>query len=102
MTSNGTQTTKWSADDVPDQGGRVADVTLQQLDLTSLESVRAAADPAVEGGQYYGPSGFAEQRGHPKLVRSRSRTTRICNAGSGLSRKNSPASASRCRGLIIN
>ena len=29
---------------------------------------RAASDPAAVGGQYYGPDGFGEQRGHPKLV----------------------------------
>jgi len=32
--------------------------------------VRAATDPTVRGGQYYGPGGFAEQRGHPKCVQS--------------------------------
>ena len=47
-----------------------ADVTLQELDLSSLDSVRAAADPEVEGGQYYGPDGLGQQRGHPKLVSS--------------------------------
>ncbi len=57
-----------------------AKVALQQLDLTSLASVsaaaaamptlRAASDPQVRGGQYYGPGGLAEQRGHPQLVQS--------------------------------
>jgi NAD(P)-dependent dehydrogenase (short-subunit alcohol dehydrogenase family) len=36
----------------------------------SLPTLRAATDPAVTGGQYYGPSGFAELRGHPVIVRS--------------------------------
>ena len=35
-----------------------------------LPTLRAATDPDVEGGQYYGPDGLGEQRGHPKLVSS--------------------------------
>ena len=37
-------------------------------------SLRAATDPAVLGGQYYGPDGFGELRGYPKLVRSSSKS----------------------------
>ncbi len=36
----------------------------------ALATLRAATDPAVRGGQYYGPSGFREMVGHPKLVES--------------------------------
>ncbi|WP_156687740.1 SDR family NAD(P)-dependent oxidoreductase [Mycobacterium sp. Marseille-P9652] len=36
----------------------------------ALPTLRAATDPAVTGGQYYGPDGFLEQRGNPKLVES--------------------------------
>ena len=36
----------------------------------ALPTLRAATDPAVLGGQYYGPDGLAERRGHPKLVTS--------------------------------
>ncbi len=36
----------------------------------SLATLRAATDPAVHGGQYYGPSGFRELVGHPVLVQS--------------------------------
>jgi NAD(P)-dependent dehydrogenase (short-subunit alcohol dehydrogenase family) len=36
----------------------------------ALATLRAATDPAVQGGQYYGPSGFRELIGHPVLVRS--------------------------------
>lgn len=36
----------------------------------ALATLRAATDPAVRGGQYYGPSGFREMVGHPKLVQS--------------------------------
>ncbi|UXA09213.1 SDR family NAD(P)-dependent oxidoreductase [Mycobacterium sp. SMC-2] len=36
----------------------------------ALPTLRAATDPGVLGGQYYGPGGFAELRGNPKLVAS--------------------------------
>ncbi|WP_019972212.1 SDR family NAD(P)-dependent oxidoreductase [Mycobacterium sp. 141] len=36
----------------------------------ALATLRAATDPAVRGGQYYGPDGFRELRGYPKLVQS--------------------------------
>jgi NAD(P)-dependent dehydrogenase (short-subunit alcohol dehydrogenase family) len=45
-------------------------VLFQSAASGALPTLRAATDPSVEGGQYYGPDGFAEQRGHPKLVRS--------------------------------
>ena len=35
-----------------------------------LPTLRAATDPAVQGGQYYGPSGFQEMVGYPVLVDS--------------------------------
>ena len=36
----------------------------------ALSPLRAATDPTVSGGQYYGPDGLGEVRGHPKLVKS--------------------------------
>lgn len=36
----------------------------------ALPTLRAATDQSVQGGQYYGPDGLGEQRGHPKLVES--------------------------------
>ncbi|OBJ01626.1 SDR family NAD(P)-dependent oxidoreductase [Mycobacterium sp. 1465703.0] len=38
--------------------------------MGALPTLRAATDPAVQGGQYYGPDGFLEQHGRPKLVES--------------------------------
>jgi NAD(P)-dependent dehydrogenase (short-subunit alcohol dehydrogenase family) len=38
--------------------------------MGALATLRAATDPTVRGGEYYGPDGFREMRGHPKLVRS--------------------------------
>jgi NAD(P)-dependent dehydrogenase (short-subunit alcohol dehydrogenase family) len=42
----------------------------QNAAMGALPTLRAATDPGVEGGQYYGPDGLGEQRGHPKLVSS--------------------------------
>ncbi|MCW2685483.1 MAG: putative oxidoreductase [Mycobacterium sp.] len=42
----------------------------QGADMGVLPTLRAATDPAVLGGQYYGPDGFGQQRGYPKLVAS--------------------------------
>ena len=36
----------------------------------ALPQLRAATDPSVQGGQYYGPSGFAQSQGSPKVVGS--------------------------------
>jgi len=43
---------------------------LNTSELGALPTLRAATDPAVRGGQYYGPDGFRELRGYPKLVTS--------------------------------
>lgn len=45
-------------------------VIAQDAAMGALPTLRAATDPGVLGGQYYGPDGFAETRGHPKLVSS--------------------------------
>src|SRR3984885_7203039 len=42
----------------------------QGADMGALPTLRAATDPGVLGGQYYGPDGVGEQRGYPKLVAS--------------------------------
>ncbi|QUR65824.1 SDR family NAD(P)-dependent oxidoreductase [Mycobacterium spongiae] len=43
---------------------------MQSAELGALPTLRAATDPAVSGGQYFGPDGFGEVRGHPKVVAS--------------------------------
>jgi NAD(P)-dependent dehydrogenase (short-subunit alcohol dehydrogenase family) len=45
-------------------------VLFQSAAMGALPTLRAATDPGVQGGQYFGPAGFLEQRGHPKLVAS--------------------------------
>ncbi len=45
-------------------------VGTQSAAMGALPTLRAATDPDVQGGQYYGPDGLGEQRGHPKVVSS--------------------------------
>jgi NAD(P)-dependent dehydrogenase (short-subunit alcohol dehydrogenase family) len=42
----------------------------QPAEMGALPQLRAATDPNVVGGQYYGPDGFGEMRGYPKVVES--------------------------------
>ena len=46
----------------------------QSAEMGALPTLRAATDPAAQGGQYYGPDGFGEQRGYPKVVESSKRS----------------------------
>ncbi|MEU4450741.1 SDR family NAD(P)-dependent oxidoreductase [Nocardioides sp. NPDC023903] len=48
----------------------LAPLIAQTAAMGALPTLRAATDPAVIGGQYYGPGGRGEVRGHPKLVTS--------------------------------
>jgi NAD(P)-dependent dehydrogenase (short-subunit alcohol dehydrogenase family) len=49
---------------------RLVEPLFQGADMGALPTLRAATDPAVLGGQYFGPDGFAQQRGYPKIVAS--------------------------------
>jgi NAD(P)-dependent dehydrogenase (short-subunit alcohol dehydrogenase family) len=42
----------------------------QGADIGALPTLRAATDPDVHGGQYFGPDGFGQMRGYPKVVSS--------------------------------
>jgi NAD(P)-dependent dehydrogenase (short-subunit alcohol dehydrogenase family) len=42
----------------------------QSPEMGALPTLRAATDPEVRGGQYYGPGALGEQRGYPKAVHS--------------------------------
>ncbi|HZZ52431.1 MAG TPA: SDR family NAD(P)-dependent oxidoreductase [Pseudonocardia sp.] len=46
----------------------------QPASMGALPTLRAATDPAARGGEYYGPDGFQEVRGYPKVVRSSSQS----------------------------
>lgn len=43
-------------------------VLAQSAQMGALPTLFAATAPAITGGDYVGPGGFAEQRGHPKVV----------------------------------
>lgn len=49
---------------------KVLEPLLQDAAMGALPSLRAATDPDVIGGQYFGPDGFMEQGGHPVVVAS--------------------------------
>lgn len=49
---------------------RLLEPLFQSADMGALPTLRAATDPGVLGGQYFGPDGFGEQRGYPKVVSS--------------------------------
>lgn len=41
---------------------------LQSAAMGALPTLRAATDPSVQGGDYFGPDGFNELTGHPEMV----------------------------------
>jgi hypothetical protein len=49
---------------------QAAGLVTNSPEIGALATLRAATEPGVRGGQYYGPDGFKELRGHPKLVES--------------------------------
>jgi NAD(P)-dependent dehydrogenase (short-subunit alcohol dehydrogenase family) len=49
---------------------RIAPLVAQDAAIGALPTLRAATDPAVLGGQYYGPDGIGQTRGYPKIVGS--------------------------------
>ena len=49
---------------------KLAGLVTNSPPVGALGTLRAATDPDVVGGQYYGPSGFRELVGHPVLVQS--------------------------------
>jgi NAD(P)-dependent dehydrogenase (short-subunit alcohol dehydrogenase family) len=50
--------------------GAVGPLVFQRAEMGALPTLRAATDSTVSGGQYYGPGGFMEFRGHPRVVQS--------------------------------
>ncbi|BBY59088.1 SDR family NAD(P)-dependent oxidoreductase [Mycolicibacterium sarraceniae] len=49
-------------------------LTVQDAEMGALPQLRAATDPTVSGGQYYGPGGFLQMRGYPKVVSSNAKS----------------------------
>lgn len=52
----------------------VAPLVAQSPAKGALPTLRAATDPGVLGGQYYGPDGLGEVRGYPRVVASSNRS----------------------------
>ncbi|OEV11933.1 short-chain dehydrogenase, partial [Streptomyces nanshensis] len=48
----------------------LAPLVTQTPAMGALPTLRAATDPGALGGQYYGPGGRNEVKGHPRLVTS--------------------------------
>jgi NAD(P)-dependent dehydrogenase (short-subunit alcohol dehydrogenase family) len=63
----------------PAASAALARVISQKPAMGALPTLRAATDPGVLGGQYYGPGGIFGTRGYPELARSsgQSRDTAI-------------------------
>jgi NAD(P)-dependent dehydrogenase (short-subunit alcohol dehydrogenase family) len=55
-------------------------MVMQSADMGALPTIRAAVDPDAEGGNYYGPGGFMEQRGYPVLVQSSGASHNLADA----------------------
>ena len=55
-------------------------LTSQSAAMGALPMIRAAVDPHVQGGQYYGPGGFMEQRGYPVPVSSSDASHNLADA----------------------
>lgn len=52
----------------------LGELVLQTPEMGALPTLRAATDPGVLGGQFYGPNGRGQVRGHPELVTSSARS----------------------------
>ncbi|MET8975979.1 SDR family NAD(P)-dependent oxidoreductase [Streptomyces sp. NPDC004539] len=52
----------------------LSSLVLQTPEMGALPTLRAATDPSVLGGQFYGPNGRGQIRGHPELVTSTARS----------------------------
>lgn len=48
----------------------VAQCFIQSSEMGALPTLRALGDPGAQGGDYYGPDGFRQQRGYPRKVGS--------------------------------
>ncbi|EQB14969.1 SDR family NAD(P)-dependent oxidoreductase [Sphingobium lactosutens] len=48
----------------------LAPLITQKAAIGALPTLRAATDPSILGGEFYGPDGWGEMRGYPKLVTS--------------------------------
>jgi len=62
---------------LPQAIGRVSaliEPLFQDPAMGALPTLRAATEPGVLGGRYFGPDGFGELQGYPKVVASSSKS----------------------------
>lgn len=59
---------------------KVGTAISQSAAMGALPTIRAAVAPDVQGGDYYGPSGFMEMRGHPAKVKSNEASHNMADA----------------------
>jgi NAD(P)-dependent dehydrogenase (short-subunit alcohol dehydrogenase family) len=52
----------------------------QNVEMGTLPTLRAAIDETAKQGDYYGPKGFMEMRGYPKVVKSNALSHNASNA----------------------
>lgn len=55
----------------------MANLVMQSAAMGALPTLRAAADPAVKGAEYYGPDGFGQTTGYPVKVHSNAYSHRL-------------------------
>ncbi|KEO74615.1 oxidoreductase [Anditalea andensis] len=55
-------------------GKAIGPLLLQPPKMGAMPTLRAALDPSVKGGEYFGPSGFGEIKGAPERVHSSRRS----------------------------
>jgi len=48
----------------------ITNILAQKVEIGTLPILRAATDPSVKGGEYFGPTKMNEMRGYPELVKS--------------------------------
>jgi NAD(P)-dependent dehydrogenase (short-subunit alcohol dehydrogenase family) len=58
----------------------LADLTAQSPAMGALPTLRAAVDPTARGGDYFGPDGVMEWRGHPHKVGTSAKATDLATA----------------------
>ena len=70
---------KEQADQIKNVLRPLFEVIAQSAAMGALPTLRAATDLRAEGGQYYGPDGFMESRGHPVVVASSDRSHEVAS-----------------------
>ena len=62
----------WTATDLQRNSGffEFMNIIAQKTEMGALPTLRAAIEPNISGGEYFGPADWMEWRGYPRLVQS--------------------------------